>query len=140
MSSQPTESNAEQRFREAFIRLKNSESKILALGTPVTQNNVAREAGTDPSALKKSRFPALIREIQAYIELNPVGDSPVKKKAKRRRASNRSLQERLDDAILQRDEVQSILTSANRRIVELIGEIRSLEIELDRLRPPPTRL
>ena len=69
MSSEKIELSAEQRFRQAFERLKANKPKVLEVGTPVSQNNVAKEAGCDPSALRKSRFPALVREIQAYLEL-----------------------------------------------------------------------
>ena len=55
----------------------------LPRNTPVTQNNVAKEAGRDPSALRKLRYPRLIREIQKWIEGN--GNAP------RNRASNASL-------------------------------------------------
>lgn len=135
MSSQQVERlSAEKRFRQAFERLKAGDPKILEQGTLVTQNNVAREAGCDPSALKKARFPALIREIQAYIELHPEDGRPTRKKAERR-AANRSLQERLEDAIRQRDQAQSILASANTRIIELSDAVQSLQRQLDEIRP-----
>lgn len=57
---------AERRFREAFERLKAGEPLRLGRDTEVTQNNVAKEAGTDPSALRRSRYPALVTDIQAY--------------------------------------------------------------------------
>lgn len=137
MSSQQVERlSAEKRFRQAFERLKAGDPKILEQGTLVTQNNVAREAGCDPSALKKARFPALIREIQAYIELHPEDGRPTGKKAERR-AANRSLQERLEDAIRQRDQAQSILASANTRIIELSDAVQSLQRQLDEIRPLP---
>jgi chromosome segregation ATPase len=139
MSSQPVELSAEQRFRQAFERLKAGEPKVLARGTPVTQNNVAKEAGTDASALKKARFPVLIREIQAYIELHPESNHNAGQKAKRQRAANRSIQERLEDAVRQRDQAQSILASANMRIVELTAQVHSLQRQLDDIRPLPTR-
>ncbi|KRB75757.1 hypothetical protein [Noviherbaspirillum sp. Root189] len=140
MSSQPVEPlSAEERFRQAFERLKADQPKVLKPGIPVTQNNVAREAGTDPSALKKARFPALIREIQAYIELHPPGDPSAGEKRKRHRSANRSTQERLEDMIRQRDQAQSILASANKRIVELTEAVESLQRTLDELRPPPTQ-
>lgn len=41
---------------------------LIPKGTPVTQNNVGKEAGSDPSALTKSRFPSLIAEIKTYVE------------------------------------------------------------------------
>jgi chromosome segregation ATPase len=141
ISQQPIESqSAETRFRQAFERLKSGQSKVLAVGAQVTQNNVAREADCDPSALKKSRFPALVREIQAYIELHKDRDQLAAHKAKRRRAANRSIKERLEDAIHQRDQVQSILASANYRIVELTEQVQSLQRRLDELQPPPSNL
>lgn len=59
--------NAEDQFREAFLRLRNGHPRVLPPGTTVSQNNVAREAGCDPSALRKKRYPELIEEIQEYI-------------------------------------------------------------------------
>lgn len=140
-SQQPVEGqSAEMRFRQAFERLKSGEPKVVETGAAVTQNNVAREAGCDPSALKKARFPVLIREIQAYVELHKGEDHLAAQKAKRRRVAKRSLEERLEDAIRQRDHAQSILASANLRIVELIEQVQSLQRALDELRPPPTNL
>ncbi|WP_119153246.1 hypothetical protein [Caldimonas tepidiphila] len=142
MSSQQTAepANAETRFRQAFERLKDGQSKVLPKGTAVTQNNVAREAGCDPSALKKARFPGLIREIQAYLELHKLEDQPAAKKAARHKASRRSTEERLADAIAQRDRAQSQLLSANLRILELTDEVQSLKRRLDELLPPPMKL
>lgn len=120
---------AEQRFRQAFERLKANDPTVLARNTPVTQNNVAREAGCDPSALRKSRFPVLIREIQAYIEIQ--ASAPAKNRLSReKRNAKRSATERLEDAIKQRDAAQSQLLSANRRIVELSEEVESLQRRL----------
>jgi len=131
--------SAEARFRQAFERLKDGRPKLVEHGTPVTQNNIAREAGCDPSALKKARFPALIREIKAYLELQQVGDQVAARKASRHRAARRSLDERLADAELQRDQAQSVLVSANLRIVELTEEVQSLRRRLDELQPPPIK-
>ena len=128
--------SAEDRFRQAFERLKADEPKLLKLGTPVTQNNVAREAGCDPSALKKTRFPVLIRQIQAYIELHQDDHHSTGKNHKKRTA-NRTMQKRLEDAIRQRDQAQSILASANTRIIELSEEVQSLQRQLDEIRPTP---
>ncbi len=122
---------AEERFREAFGRLKSHDLKILKPGAPVTQNNVAREAGCDPSALKKVRFPDLVREIQAYVELHPAEQSHSTPTTKGRRSANRTARERLEDTIRQRDHVQSILTSANARIIELSEEVQSLRRQMD---------
>jgi hypothetical protein len=139
MSSHPDEAqSAESRFRQAFERLKYGAPKILKPGTPVTQNNVAREAGCDPSALKKARFPALIREIQAYIELHK-DQGFSNRNATSKRTANRSKQERLEDMVRQRDQAQSILVSANARIIELSEEVRSLQRQLDSIPSPMSR-
>ena len=61
-------SKAELKFREAFERLKVGKPDILPKGTPLSQNNVAKEAGVDPSALRRARFPELVADIQAWIE------------------------------------------------------------------------
>ncbi len=131
--------SAESRFRQAFERLKAGEPKVMAQGTPVTQNNVAREAGCDPSALKKARFPALIREIQAYVELHKVDDPSAAQKARKQR-TKRSTEARLEAAIRQRDQALSLLESADREVVELTQQVESLQRQLDELRPQPTPL
>lgn len=59
-----TQSAAEKNFRMAFERLKSGKTTRLPEGAQISQNNVAREAGYDPSALKKARFPTLVYEIQ----------------------------------------------------------------------------
>lgn len=138
MSSQQQVDNlsAEARFRQSFERLKTGQPKVLKRGSSITQNNVAREAGCDPSALKKARFPALIREIQAYLELHTNDDQIAARQAKRQNATKRSDKERLQDAIRQRDQAQSILASANLRIIELTSEVQVLRRRLDELQPP----
>lgn len=139
MSSKTVDNmNAEMRFRHAFERIKNGEPKVLESGTVVTQNNVAREAGCDPSALKKSRFPALIREIQAYVELHKVDHKSRHQEKVKLGSRRRTLEERLADALRQRDSAQSLVASANRRIVELTQQVHSLQRQIDELAPPPT--
>ena len=136
-SKNPETLNAETRFRQAFDRLKSDVPTTLDRGTTVTQNNVAREAGCDPSALKKSRFPALIREIQAYVELHKEAPSSKKQADSQARRGKRSVEDRLKDAIQQRDSAQSLIVSANRRILELTEQVQSLQRRLDELMPPP---
>lgn len=126
---------AEQRFRRAFERLKKNKPEVLSEGTPVSQNNVAKEAGCDPSALRKSRFPTLVREIQAYVELHRDDQSSQRKAILKARRARRSDRERLEDAVRQRDEAVSRMASAERRIVELSEKVQSLERQLDELRP-----
>ena len=55
-------SKAELKFREAFERLKVGKPDILPKGTPLSQNNVAKEAGVDPSALRRARCSGLIQQ------------------------------------------------------------------------------
>jgi len=52
--------------------LANGIPKILPKGSKVSQNNVAREAGCTPSALRKERFPNLIERIKTFIERTEV--------------------------------------------------------------------
>lgn len=138
MSFNPVESlSAEQRFRQAFERLKAGQPKVLEFGKPVSQNNIAREAGCDPSALRKARFPALIREIQAYLELHQVATPSARHAELKRRKSRRSLKNRLEDSVQQRDAAQSLLASANFRIIELSVQVQSLQQRLDEALPKP---
>lgn len=120
---------AEEAFRAAFERLKIGQPKLLKRGAAISQNNVAKEAGVDPSALRKSRFPTLVREIQAWVLEHGVEDDA---KSKRqtvlgRRAASRTLRERLADAEAQRDKALSVLVDAE-------AEILALYIEVERLR------
>jgi hypothetical protein len=141
MSSQSNETQtAETRFRQAFERLKAGVPNVVEPGTRVSQNSIAKEAGRDATALKKARFPTLIREIQAYLELHQPNDEDAAKKAKAKKAIKRSLEERMKDTVIQRDMVQSILASANFRIVELTHEVQSLQRRLDDIQPPPSKL
>lgn len=141
MPSNPTESlTAEQRFRLSFDRLKSNKPEVLPKGTPVSQNNVAREARCDPSALRKSRFPSLIREIQAYVEFHQNDHPSQHEILLKQRRVRRSDRERLEDAVRQRDEAVSRAVSAERRIVELTEEVQSLHRELDEFKPPPSSI
>lgn len=131
MSSQPDNlQDAETRFRQAFERLKAGTPVVLPPGTPVSQNNVAREAARDPTALKKHRFPVLVAAIQTYCDIQNQDQQVAARKATRRNAARRSLKEQLHDANNQRDAAQSRLTTANLRIVELSAELAELKREL----------
>lgn len=125
-STQPEKSKmgrAEIAFREAFERLKAGIPNLLPKGTLVTQNNVAREAGVDPSALKKARFPRLVAEIQSWVESNTQTTSPSPRQtliAQRKRT--RDLRERLDEIKTQRDLALGLLAEADALILELTKE------------------
>lgn len=117
---------AEQNFREAFERLKSNKPKVCPIGTLVSQNNVAKEAGVDPSALKKNRFPTLIAEIQQYIGTIEVLPSNRQKDLLKKK-KNRGLQERLDDVTKQRDSLASMLTEADLTILEIKDKLKHYE-------------
>ncbi len=117
---------AEQNFREAFERLKSNKPQICQIGTLVTQNNVAREAGTDPSALKKSRFPSLIAEIQQYV--SSIETKETKKQTDiEKKKQTRELKEKLEDVTKQRDELASMLLEADSTILELKDKLKQYE-------------
>lgn len=125
MPSAPDRSigRAEAAFRAAFERLKANTPQRLPVGTPVSQNNVAREAGLDPSALKKARFPQLVEDIQTWVAAAPT--SPASSQRERdhaRRRKNRSLRERLRAAEQQRDNAAALLVQADAHILVLSQE------------------
>lgn len=116
--------NAETDFRNAFERLKTGDTIVLPKNSAVTQNNVAREAGRDPSALRKSRYPKLISDIQLWIAAGAeipraTRDMPVAQ-----------LRSKLEDVMHEaeklreeRDLVLSKLLVANDRILLLTSKI-----------------
>lgn len=114
---------AENAFREAFDRLKKGRPEKLPNGSHVSQNNIAKEAGQDPSALRKTRFPTLIAEIQRWITDNPIDRSTSPHQtmlAQRRR--NRSLKDKIEAITIERDHALSLLIEADTKIVELTLE------------------
>ena len=130
--------SAEQRFRAAFERLKSGAPERVPAGTPVSQNNVALEAGKDSTALRKSRFPRLILEIQKFVREQGAGEPvPVAAGARKRRETKRSTEQTLEDATRQRDALQSRLVSAEYAIVELTSEVAALRGALAKYEPPP---
>lgn len=136
-------SKAELDFSAAFERLKSGNALILPPGSSVSQNNVAKEAGKDPSALRKSRYPKLIADIQAWI----ASDASTKTGASTNtgaftktstptkvviaKAKDPYLESQLADAMLQldslreeRDLLLSKLLMANERILLLTSKIK----------------
>jgi len=118
-------------YRAAFERLKENKPERLAKGTPVSQNNVAKEAGSDPSALKKSRFPLLIDEIQRFVEKQAQVRPPSAHQNKvLARKMNRGLRQRIAEITQQRDRLASLLSEADATILELYDRISELEQQL----------
>lgn len=123
MRSSKRPPTAEAAFREAFDRLKRGEPTLMPNGTHVSQNNVAREAGCDPSALKKSRYPSLIAEIQRWVAQHAADkpESPRQKMLAHRRR-NRSLREKIETLKAQRDHAVALLVEADAKILDLAME------------------
>lgn len=96
-------STAAHQYQAAFERLKKNEPLRLCKGSLVSQNNVAREAGTDPSALRKSRFPLLIAEIQQYVDEHRKCSAPSANQSRQRaRAQSRDLRLKIEKLTHQR--------------------------------------
>lgn len=114
----------------------NAGWKRLAVGPgarpPLSQNNVAKEAGVDPSALRRARFPELVADIQSWIETHK-GESPLKSPRQMmlaQRSRNRDLQEQNHAMKAQRDNALSQLLDAQTRILELTLENQRLRAQL----------
>lgn len=127
---------AEANFREAFERLKAGAPKVLPAGTLVSQNNVAKEAGCDPTALRKARFPGLVEEIQAYLATNSQErPSSERQRLLKARQVSRSKSETIANLKAQRDEAVSRLVEADELIGNLTRRVRDLEARLKDLQP-----
>ncbi|WP_180153101.1 MULTISPECIES: hypothetical protein [unclassified Acinetobacter] len=125
-------SKAELKFRDAFERLKLGKPDILPKGTPLSQNNVAKEAGVDPSALRRIRFPELVADIQAWIETHKDEIPPKSSRQMMlaQRSRNRTLQEKVIALEEQRDKAFSQLLEAQSRILELTLENQRFRSQL----------
>ena len=125
-------SKAELKFRNAFECLKQGKPDILPKGTPLSQNNVAKEAGVDPSALRRARFPELVAEIQEWIEAykyEKTTKSP-RQMMLAQRSRNRDLKEKYSSLEEQRDKALSQLLDAEACILELTLENQRLRAQL----------
>lgn len=117
--------NAGTDFRNSFERLKSGDTIILPKGSALSQNNVAKEAGRDPSALRKSRYPELVRDIQLWIAAGAdipevTRDIPVAQLRSKLDAVMRDVEE----LRAERDLVLSKLLVANDRILLLTSKIK----------------
>ena len=122
---------AERAFRDAFHRMKLGVPNLVSRGTPVTQNNIAREAGLDPSALKKARFPSLVAEIQHWIDEHKDASPPSARQSKiGQKNRNRDTKARLDAMKIQRDKALGLLAEADQRILELTLENARLKADM----------
>jgi hypothetical protein len=125
-------SKAELKFLEAFERLKIGKPNILPKGTILSQNNVAKETGVDPSALRRVRFPELVADIQDWIEAHKreaTQKSP-RQMMLTQRSRNRCLQEKVKALEEQRDKALSQLLDAQTHILDLTLENERLRERL----------
>ena len=125
--------DAEKLFQDAFERLKRGDPNTLPRGSAVTQNNVAKEAGRDPSALRKSRYPRLVRAIQKWIEEN--GNAPRNRASsasliKGARGKNRQLKERIGELTKQRDMAMARLVIAEGSILGLYRQLQDYKAKV----------
>lgn len=128
--------SAEANFRAAFERLKTGMPKVLPSGTLVSQNNVAKEAGCDPSALRKARFPGLVEDIQAYLATTEQErPSSERQRLLKARQVSRSKTETIAGLKTQRDDATSRLVEADELIGTLTRRVRELEARLEDLQP-----
>ena len=125
----PRPKTAEDAFREAFQRLVSGTPVKLPLGSKVSQNNVAKEAGRSPSALRKERFPELIDEIKFYLANNSAGiESTSELRAKS--AVDTSLRARYEELRTRQNYETSRLLSALAELAELKRYVVELEHKL----------
>ncbi|WER46575.1 hypothetical protein CupriaWKF_03015 [Cupriavidus sp. WKF15] len=118
---------AESAFRDAFKRLQTDQPQRLPKGTVVSQNNIAREAGYDPSALRKSRFPTFIAEIQQWLAQSAIEKKPSARQTELiQGARNKELRDKIKTLQVQRDNALSLLVEADRIILELTAELETL--------------
>ncbi|PKG36816.1 hypothetical protein [Psychrobacter sp. Sarcosine-3u-12] len=125
-------SKAEIRFLEAFERLKSNKPEIVPKGTPVSQNNVAKETGVNPSALRSSRYPELTQKIQKWIEDHK--EDVVQKSSRQmmlaQKSKNRDLREQIISLKEQRDKSLSMLVETQSEVIRLTLENQRLKSQI----------
>lgn len=96
----------------------------------MSQNNVAKEAGCTASALRKERFPELVKQIQDHVGSSSKAPQDLRERLAHAEQRNKHLvQEKAalrDRYDLQTSRVLSLLAEA----AELRRQIKSLESEL----------
>ena len=126
-------SKAEILFREAFERLKANAPINVSQKTKISQNNVAKDSGKHPTALKKERYPSLVLEIQDHLKQQGIDSDIIEKKKLLRK--QRTLKERLDDSKNQRDKLSSICEAQAQMIEDLHDELNRIKSGLCEILP-----
>ncbi len=99
--------------------------------TAVSKAETAFCEAFDPSALRKSRYPALIAEIQRWLATNrPQAPVSERQTLLSQRKRNGSLKERIEDMKTQRDSLASLLVEADAKILELTLENARLRAQV----------
>ena len=137
----PAKKTAEENYQAAFERLRDGKPRVLPKGTPVSQNNVAKEAGNDPSALKSARFPTVIANIKAWLEIHKSHEELKQKRTRQQREARLDLKAQVSVLKRQRDRLQSQRVRGHEYILELMEQMEALQtVADDRLqRPSPLR-
>ncbi|KIY40750.1 hypothetical protein TZ03_11455 [Pseudomonas sp. 10-1B] len=123
--------NAEFEYRKAFRRIV--EGKALRVGKMAPPNlaNIAREAGKDPSALKKSRYPIFISEVESFNNnVNSAGeriDRSLSTQLKAARSENKKLRESYEQLTIERDESHSRVLNLQLALVEMSFGVDGVE-------------
>jgi hypothetical protein len=117
---------AERQFWEAFERLKLGKPKKLQSGAKVSQNNVAKEAGTVPSALRSTRYPDLCLAISQWIDERASDISTVQQGRSAERRLRRDLRDKINELEKQRDKALAKLVLVEMELVNLTMENQQL--------------
>lgn len=124
--------SAELEYREAFERIVNGCPIRIPAGSLPTLANIAREAGRDPSALKKSRYPAFVRDVEQHNELvsslSGNRDRSLSSQLSGARQENRELGKEKEQLSIEKYKLQS-------DCLNLQSAILAMALELDEYRP-----
>ncbi|MBC3421864.1 MULTISPECIES: hypothetical protein [Pseudomonas] len=123
--------SAEDEYRKAFKRLVEGKALRIDKKSATTLANIAREAGRDPSALKRSRYPTFVSEVEFHNE--NVGstlerrDRSLSAQLASARAENKSLRARCLGLSAERDAAQSKVLNLQQVLVEKSFQLEGLE-------------
>lgn len=119
--------SAEVEYRKAFNRIIEGKAVRVGKTASPTLANIAREAGKDPSALKKSRYPGFIGEVEAFNQVSSSvkdeTDRSLTAQLKSARQENKRLREEYELLSIERDLSHSRVLNLQQAIVELSFEI-----------------
>lgn len=123
--------NAEIEYRKAFRRIVEGKAMRVDKMAPPNFANIAREAGKDPSALKKSRYPIFISEVESFNNnVSSAGeriDRSLSAQLKAARSENRKLRESYEQLTIERDESHSRVLNLQLALVEMSFMVDGLE-------------